>query len=549
MKSLSFKDTFDKLKNYQFEFDEKHEKEKLFFLKTLSNFKTNSKKQFIQIHHILLCTMAYPSSKTILEQTEQTVKDFILNNKETAFEKLTGTGIYNSLIECNFSFNKIKFLIKKFPNQICIHSASSNTETQLSVFKVLLPYIEYSEVHHKEKNLKKFISKFNNSQKTDLEWLVELIENSNEDEKIKSFIFDRLEIFISWKICDIKQSVSFLNGATQAIYFHNSILKKVELREIIKQKLPLPVKLNEKEKIKICDAARLTLTYLYRETEPFTHSNVNDITLFQLDRGLSIALFGSNVLKRYSLESYIGYMVFKNNIPVSYGGGWIFGERCQFGINILESFRGGESTLIICELLRVYHHYFGATNFVVKPYQFGLHNTEAIKTGAFWFYYKLGFRPQDESLKSLAKFEETEKIKNPKYKSPVKNLKKYTQSNIELILSSHSYPNFDAEMISKKITTFINTNFNGNRKLAENTCYKKLINNILINTNKWNKETIEFAKQYALLFHIKPDNEKWQQKYKKEIIQFIELKTAATEIEWIKYSQKFNAYWKYIIEL
>jgi hypothetical protein len=86
----------------------------------------------------------------------------------------------------------------------------------------------------------------------------------------------------------------------------------------------------------------------------------NDITLFHLDKGISIALFGSSNNKRYSLESYIGYLVLKNNIPASYGGGWIFGERSQFGINILESFRGGESGLIICELLRVYHQYLMA---------------------------------------------------------------------------------------------------------------------------------------------------------------------------------------------
>lgn len=106
------------------------------------------------------------------------------------------------------------------------------------------------------------------------------------------------------------------------------------------------------------------------------------------------------------MESYIGYLVLKNNIPVSYGGGWIFGERCQFGINILQSFRGGESGLIICEILRVYHQHFGVTRFVVKPYQFGLHNPEAIKTGAFWFYYKLGFRPENEQLKEQALQEE-----------------------------------------------------------------------------------------------------------------------------------------------
>ncbi len=70
----------------------------------------------------------------------------------------------------------------------------------------------------------------------------------------------------------------------------------------------------------------------------------------------------------------------------------------------------------------MYHQYFGATRFVVKPYQFGLHNPEAIKTGA-WFYYKLGFRPESEELRELALEEEKQKKINPNYKSAIATLK------------------------------------------------------------------------------------------------------------------------------
>lgn len=254
---------------------------------------------------------------------------------------------------------------------------------------------------------------------------------------------------------------------------------------------------------------------MYRETEPFTNANKDDITLFQLDKGISIALFGSNNDKRYSLESYIGYLVFKNNIPASYGGGWIFGGRSQFGINILESFRGGESGLIICELLRVYHQYFGATRFVVKPYQFGLHNPEAIKTGAFWFYYKLGFRPENKELRELALNEENQKLVNPNYKSESSTLKKYTKSNLALTLSETSYPNYDSEMISQKITNHINTHFNGDRQKAITVCFKQLKESLDIDRT-WKPEDIEYAKQLAILFHIQPNSKAWQQKHKKK---------------------------------
>ena len=411
-----------------------------------------------------------------------------------------------------------------------------------------MPYVEYSKIHEGEKDFKHRISQFHSSKtQTDLEWLLLLIQQSNLDAKTQAVIYNQLGIFIQWKISDANCSVSFLRGANFPIYYHTKPLdKKVNLQDVIKQKLPAPTKLTDKNKAQIVDAAKMTLFYLYRETEPFTNANKDDITLFQLDKGISIALFGSTADKRYSLEAYIGYLVFKNNIPASYGGGWIFGERSQFGINILEAFRGGESTLIICELLRVYRQYFGATRFVVKPYQFGLQNMEAIKTGAFWFYYKLGFRPENEQLRELALQEEKQKLIDPTYKSEIATLKKYTKSNLALTLSETSYPNYDSEVLSQKITHYINTQFGGDRQRALTVCFKELKENTGIDTKGWKLEDVEYAKQIAVLFNTKVNSREWQQKQKKDIESFILLKSAKTELAWIRHLQNFKAFWKYI---
>ncbi|MBK9983286.1 MAG: hypothetical protein IPP15_12935 [Saprospiraceae bacterium] len=56
-------------------------------------------------------------------------------------------------------------------------------------------------------------------------------------------------------------------------------------------------------------------------------------------------------------------------------------------------FRNGESAFILAQLLRVYKHVFKLSYFEVEPYQFGLDNPEGIASGAFWFYYRFGFRP------------------------------------------------------------------------------------------------------------------------------------------------------------
>lgn len=545
-----FTEKLKQLKLLVFQFDKTSNDTKVILLNDLILKVPKKKDAYLQFHHLLLCMMAYPSNQVLLNLVEKTASQLLkqLSKHSSIQDKLIGTGLLHTAVECNFTYQKIKHIIQHFPNQVSIHSASSSIETQKAVLKLILPNVEYSKIHAGEKYFKSRISEFHPSkQQTDLEWLLQTIEQSSSDIKTQAFLFNQLVVFIQWKISSEKDSVSFLRGAHLPTYFHTTPLeKKINLEDIIKQKLPAPVKLSLIEKQQLIHSAKMTLFYLYRETEPFTNANEDDITLFHLDKGISIALFGSTNNKRYSLESYIGYLVLKNNIPASYGGGWIFGERSQFGINILESFRGGESSLIICELLRVYHQYFKANRFVVKPYQFGLHNPEAIKTGAFWFYYKLGFRPENNELRTLAKKEEEEKLKNPGYKSEASTLRKYTKSNIVLTLSDKAYPDFDSEVLSQRITNYINTQFDGNREKATNQCFKLLKEALDINVKTWKAEDINYAKQLSILFCSYPDSKKWIIDHKENIILLIQLKSAKTELLWIKHLQSFKAFWKLI---
>jgi len=544
---IPFDNQLQELKSLVFNFEKSKNDQKLFLLNELQSYKNITSEQFTNLHNTLMCMMAYPSSKQVLAAIQKTCEVLLnqINNNKRLQQKLTGTGIYNTLIECNFSYELVKDLIALFPNQISIHSASSSLETQKAALKLIFPYTEYSLIHDGDKDLKsRLASLLNSNNQTDLEQLISIIQNADLPNNTKAFVYNQLGIYITWQQHSISNSITFLRGTDLPVYYHNSAIQKsVDVKGIITKKLPKPTHLSSKQKEQLITSAKLTLTYLYRETEPFTNANSNDITLFELEHGISVALFGCLPEKRYSLESYIGYLVLKNNIPISYGGGWLLGERSQFGINILESFRGGESQLIICELLRVYHQYLGAKRFVVKPYQFGLHNPEAIKTGAFWFYYKLGFRPQDAKLKELALYEEEQKKKNPRYKSSTSTLKKYLKSNIELVLADNSFPNYDSEVLSQKITKYINTHYNGDRKQALTKCFNELKKHTGINPKNYSDLQLNYAKEVSILF-CAMGNDQWLAKNKRDIIKYIETKFTKTEKEWIMHLQKFKVFWE-----
>lgn len=68
----------------------------------------------------------------------------------------------------------------------------------------------------------------------------------------------------------------------------------------------------------------------------------------------------------------------------------------------------GEVAWIYAQALRCLCALTGATCISMYPYQLGHGNDEAIESGAFWFYRKLGFRPGRADLLALTEREELE---------------------------------------------------------------------------------------------------------------------------------------------
>ena len=58
-----------------------------------------------------------------------------------------------------------------------------------------------------------------------------------------------------------------------------------------------------------------------------------------------------------------------------------------------------------------------SSSFSIDPYQIGLENDEAIESGAFWFYRKLGFRCTDPHIEQMAQREEKRMAMKPGHRT------------------------------------------------------------------------------------------------------------------------------------
>ncbi len=170
---------------------------------------------------------------------------------------------------------------------------------------------------------------------------------------------------------------------------------------------PRPVRLSRPEGAALLDAARAAMAVRYRELPAFSAGDPSSVFRFDVGRGVSIFVTGLARDARLPLRAGFGTLFARNGVSVGYGDLHAAFSRADVSFNVFYAFRDGESAWLYARLLAVCRAVTGATQLSVDPYQVGLGNEEAISSGAFWFYRKLGFRSSDPALELLASREES----------------------------------------------------------------------------------------------------------------------------------------------
>ena len=152
-------------------------------------------------------------------------------------------------------------------------------------------------------------------------------------------------------------------------------------------------KLDRPQAQAVIDMARDALAVRYRELQGSTCADPDHAFQADVGRGVQLFIWGLAKEWRLPLRAYYAGFTLKNGVPVNYFEAIGLFEWIEVGFNTFYAFREGETAWIYSKVLHLLHQLAGVTCFSVYPYQIGQDNEEAIKSGAFWFYRKLGFRP------------------------------------------------------------------------------------------------------------------------------------------------------------
>ncbi|MBK8519346.1 MAG: hypothetical protein IPL54_00215 [Chitinophagaceae bacterium] len=473
-------------------------------LQTLSSMELPSGKYLPVYNETLLFLCAYAGNATLRRFAENELKRIALHlkkNYRTIKKSLPeNSGLPYTETITSFSPDSLGWLLKQKEFSLYFDSFYNPKLTLNEVLNITLPSLLKAETTA-GLNPEDLLEVFGLKPGQYLDFVHGQLESLKEFPQAKDLLSDGLNLFVQVVPRSKQFSRSYNRIPHQPVYYHQDMLKRFDHTQLINEPLPHEPVTPEKimgysGKEQLVKVIKYAMSLTEREIDPATYLQEDSMRYIVLERGLTMAIYGMYPERQLPLETYTGFTIFKNGLPVSYGGMWVFGNRSKVGFNVFEPYRGGESGYLLCQLLRVYKQYFNISYFEVEPFQFGADNEDAIASGAFWFYYKFGFRPVDKEISKQVELEQQIIKSRKNYRSSAKTLIGFTGGNIALNLGN-SIP-ADVIQISTQVLNTIKKDWKNNYRQARKQAVEIFCKRVHLNSSNLSVTEIKIMEDLAL---------------------------------------------------
>ena len=388
----------------------------------------------IRLHETLLFLRAYPRSGEVARWADEILFSFAdrIGDDLEPFEAPEVSGIAGTSLTAVFSYEVARRLAARYPRAVEIAWDRYDEPDRMgNVIRRFLPMLDEDFPVEAHVPFQQWIAQAHHRGVTDLEWLLEQLTTLPAE--MRTVQFESMQAPLTWRMGTSRASRSRLRLPVRSLYLQREpLLRRSDVSLALELDAdPLPIRrLALPETRRILDLILDTSAMRYRELYGFSHPEESAVFHAAAGRGVDIYFFGVPPAWRLPLRGYHGGMFFKNGVPAGYVELLSLFERAEVGFNLYYTFREGESAWIYARLLRLFRQVLGVTCFSVDPYQIGHENSEAVDSGAFWFYRKLGFRATNQEVARLVEREENRMRQTPVYRSSRRTLERLAEGYI-----------------------------------------------------------------------------------------------------------------------
>jgi hypothetical protein len=520
--------------------------------KLLGTFRTaafEDPESLVRFHDVLLFLRAFPQSArvakladSLLSGVAHQVKELRQNGIDLElFEDEQFSGIANTAIRDTSTYDVAHWLVKHYAKHITVNWDIDEQGRQMS--SSLPPYLPLLADDCLVEADTPYLTWLTNAAVGSdriLPWLLQRIESLSISPIEKAACYDALRIELTWELGELPVSRTLARRNPEHLYYHREPLlqrKQVSLAdELNSPALPLR-EVSRKEGEEILDMARAILAVRYRELYGTTRADPETVMFADVGRGVQIFLWGIPPDRRLPLRAYHAGTTLKNGVPVNYLEAISLFEWMEVGFNTFYAFREGETAWIYAKVLHLLHQVTGVTTFSAYPYQLGHGNEEAIRSGAFWFYLKLGFRPGRPELLALAQREETRMARDPAHRTSAVTLRKLAAHHAFYEFGPDPrglWDTFSTRNLGFAVQRKMASDFNGDPNEMRKATVAEISQILGFDPAKLTRSEQSVFEDFAPLFSLITDLDDWTEAEKQSLIAVIRAKAARNEVEYLR---------------
>ena len=528
-----------------------HSREIVSMLVEVARHQFKDSKSLIRLHEILLFLRAYPQSGRIAR-----LSDSLLKSLPERIERLreSGTdisglddpevsGIAGTSVTDTFSFNTVRWLLERHPSQVCFDWEWFEDENRLAqTWPRFMPLLEEDAFVEANVPYVSWLSAAKDG-KREVAWIVEQFERLHLNERERTELYDSLKLYVRWKPSYGVTRTGMRLRVNRLFYHRGPLIQRrdVVLRNELDKPGPTLERFSLTQGRRIVAMARETSTLRYRELYGFTHADEKRVLKASLGRGVDLFVIGVPPERRLPLRAYHAAMIFKNGVPVGYFEGLSLCERMESGFNLYYSFREGETAWIYARTLNVFHQLLNVSAFSLDPYQLGHENEEGIKSGAFWFYRKLGFRPTQPGLLKLAENEEQTITRHASHRTAPKVLRQLATGPMIFELDeakTGDWDRFSLRNIGFAVQRRMGRRYQGAAMKMRDDAVNSICRRLSIRKNGFSEAGMAVLSDFSVVLALIPDLDDWSKPDKESLVGIIRAKAGAEEVRYLRLMQR-----------
>ncbi len=407
---------------------------KLALLRKLERERRPSARAVFDLHEMLCFLRAYPDDAEVLAQVERMLAGFHSRPDLRRFAgKLADSGIAGTETRYRFFAETAFWLARRYPSDLLVdwpELSVRQEEMVLERLSVIAHFAETPGLDEAPLSLREWVRRMKGPSEGDGAFLARRFEAIDAEPFLKQAFYDEVDLPLRLRAAPEAPSRTHAKFASP-VYWQRGPLRRErpDLRVALKAR-PQVRAATEREGRDLIRLAREAMVTRERDLDVFMYGDPRDVRLLDCGEGLVFAAIGFVPERRLLLEAVYGFLTLKNGVPIGYVlNSALFGSA-EIAYNVFETYRGAEAGHVYGSLLACVRHLFGVDAFTIYPYQLGQDNDEAIDSGAWWFYQKLGFRPRDKGALALMRRELARMRRRPEHRSSRGTLARLADHNM-----------------------------------------------------------------------------------------------------------------------